>query len=225
MSDEIESPKRITDDLLKTELPPPTPIDTGFDENLQLNVGQRTDSPDISSTGPESMRGTLSRGGEAYDPARHAYPPEETPGKGKWKKRARAAGPIPATSDDIPNAQYRREAEKMAAMYAHLHVAVLGPDARSEPEELASMVDAWEAYFQTNGLKQVPPWAAVALTHGAYTHSVIKRPTLWPKVKKWFQPVTIQIRAIFGMENSDARLNSGEQLQRENKTGAETSSG
>lgn len=214
-------PVDLGDGLLKMELPKPTDTDTGFE-------GESQSPPAPAGTGPESVRGTLSPKGEPYDPAVHAYPPEPNPprgrGAGMWKRHRRKPTNTPASMEDVPNAQYRREAETSARLYAEAHVMMFGPDANIDsPESLVSMTNAWERYFQVNGLKQAPPWAELLLTHASYTHQIVKREKIFPRVKRW----GIKIAGLFGIKwsDNDARPDSGKQLQRKDEAGATTRDG
>lgn len=211
-------PVDLGEGLLKMELPTPTATDTGFEDESQP-------TPAPAGTGPESMRGTLSPKGEPYDPAVHAYPPEPNPPRGRnagmWKRHRRKPTATPASMEDVPNAQYRREAETAARLYAEAHVAVFGPEANIDsPESLVSMTNAWERYFQVNGLKQAPPWAELLLTHVSYTRQIVAREKIWPRVRR----VGIKIAGWVGFKISEsdnnARPDSRKQLQRENETRA-----
>lgn len=222
-----DAPAEEIGEATPTEIPPvldiePPPITEKAADFISEEPPEKVQPGEIPpvNAGAESVRGTLSVSGEAFDPAIHVYPPSQTT-KGLWRKRKQTAARGAETLDDLPNANYRREAEKAAALYATIHTAILGSDAQPEDGELLPMVDAWESYFQANGLKQVPPWAALLLTKAAYTHSVVSRPAIWPRVKtgglKFLSWCGIKVK-------TDAHVNSGQQPVRKNDAG-ENSSG
>lgn len=178
------------------DIQPPQVTDRASDF-INNETNQNTADPLAVKPGAESVRGTLSPGGEEFDPAIHVYPPSATKG-GAWRKRKNTAPRGLETPDDLPNANYRKEAEKAAALYAALHTALLGNDALPGDGELTPLVNAWERYFQTNGLKEVPPGAELFVTHAAYTHSVVTRPAIYPKVKAMTLRLVVRVGKLFG---------------------------
>lgn len=212
-----EAPDKVAPPIVDITPPPITEVDDSF---IKTESATGTTPPPVNA-GAESVRGTLSPSGEPFDPAVHVYPPSATT-KGVWRKRKQTAQRGTESLDDLPNANYRREAEKAAALYAAMHTALLGNDARPEDGDLLPMVDAWESYFQSNGLKQVPPWAALLLTKAAYTHAIVSRPAIWPRVKAG----GLKVLSWFGfkVKKPDAHVDSGQQLQRQDDARKDTGS-
>lgn len=169
MPDDIIDPVKLT-------LPPKSDIDTGFDDTPT--------APGVNP-GAESVRGTLSRSGEPFDPAIHVYPPSENKKSGAWRKRAKAIQHA-TTNDELPNANYRKEAEKTARLYAAIHQLAFGDDGKlTDAADIVPMVDAWELYFHENGLRKMPTWAQLVISHSAYTWGVVRRPAIWPRCRNF----------------------------------------
>lgn len=155
------------------------------------------DTSDATYANPDAVRGTPDDKGKPFDPTLHVFPPEKT-ATGRWKKIPKSERPERSDAEQMatPNAAYRREAAKVATMYAQLHTLALGPDAGILSEQdLVPMIDAWEAKYNEDGLKQMSPNLQIALTSFLYTLGVTQRPTikerltnLWYKLRKKKKP-------------------------------------
>ena len=146
----------------------------------------------------EQFRGTRSTNGrDSYDPSVHLFPPEET-ATGRWRKipgrkrdetRARLAADGIGALDEMPNAAYRKEAQKYAELYGNSHSLFFGTDGRIESrDELTPMIDAIEGYLSEHGYSSMPAGWSVALTCASYTVGVCTRESNAEKVKRFFAP-------------------------------------
>lgn len=138
-------------------------------------------SDEVVRDDKERSRGLTSSGGDQFDPSIHQFPPKETK-TGKWRRKRKTD----AESETIQsNVAYEVEAQKLAALYAHLHTLPFGEHGRLKSKtDIIPLSDALAAYMAENGLKEVPPTLAVLLTAGAYSSSVATRPENMEKTKK-----------------------------------------
>lgn len=199
------------------ELTPPAKTETTAD---YIAPASSVPGP-VAASGPEQVRGTLSRNGEPYDPSVHVYPPRENKKTGDWRKRKHSGetrgGDIP-TPPAAPNAEYRKAAQESAEMYATLHEMLLGKDAAPESaDDLVPMTNAWERYYQANGMPERSPGMSVLIASVGYTHGILRRPAFWPRVKEWATSALIWIGIVKKAESEEdgARINSGDHRQRE----------
>lgn len=201
------------DDPLALTPPPKTETTSDY-----IAPAQSVPGP-VAASGPESVRGTLSRKGEPYDPSVHVYPPRENKKSGEWRKRKHSGetkgGDIHAPPA-APNAEYRKAAQESAEMYATLHELILGKEAAPESaDDLVPMTNAWERYYQANGMPERSPGMSVALAMVGYTHGILRRPAFWPRVKEWATKSLIWLKILKAPEEEDgARNDSGNNGQR-----------
>ncbi len=171
--------------------PPSLPSTTERDDTF---IGAQERPAEDEQSDKDKVRGTLSRNGESYDPTIHQYPPAQTK-PGAWKKRRKARGDPTA----VPNAEFRREGEKWAALYAQTLRMALGDGAEARENEMPILVDGFEGYFREKGVQELSPWVGLFLGIGSYTYGVATREKPANRIKRaWRYVVTL----IFGDDKS-----------------------
>jgi len=182
----------ITDDITSMpDLPDVSQKDDSF-----VGETEHTDGDEQDPVDTEKHRGTLSTCGDVYDPSLHTYPPKETI-TGKWRKQGgRGKGKKSDGAPLSPNADYRQAATQTAMLYAQLNRAVMGDGAEIVRDEVVPMIDAWETYYNANGLRELPPWLAVTLASGMYSYSVATRPKVKNRVAGFFLKLAVAIKLI-----------------------------
>lgn len=196
-------------DLLAQTLPPVSGEDTGFKDEPenetpeQSETGESVEYNEIDEA--EKYRGTPDDKGKPYDPMIHVFPPEKT-ATGRWKKipKSKLADKVKETE---PNISYRREAEKMANLYAAIHQIPFGNDGKpTSRDDLLPLVDSWERYMMENGKTEIPAGLDLAITSGLYTFEICQREPNRKKLKDWFAPLLEKIG--FGKKKREKKENA-----------------
>jgi len=230
----------------------PPDDDTGIG---QISGADRQDSG-ASSGDPldewKAYRGQLSRKGVAFDPSVHQCPPSETKA-GYWRKKSKAQRKAHGLEDDAGqpdekaqaesgNANYRQQAQNLAWIYAQLHAPLYGEGAKTDPEELAGLVDAYEAYVQQKGGIPISPGWGALLGSAMYTQAIATRKSNMEKTREYmrgiggiFRKLGEKLKIVKPKRKpqneqkqeqekggDNARFNSGEFGQRENESGETT---
>lgn len=184
-----------------TETPPLPEVTEGDNDFIEVRDAAPTAPANPSDLAPKSrdeLRGTVSRAGEIYDPAKHSYPPSETKG-GKWRARrvvrdSRGLA-ISTSTGELPNADYRSEAEKAARTYAQLNYYALGDGAEPNEQtvEFKLLVDGIEEFYRVHGLKKLPPSVQLALGAGGYTVAAVRKTRHAKTVSSWWQRAKVRL--------------------------------
>ena len=193
-------PEHGGNNLFDFELPPVTAKTGGFvsDDIEWGSAGEATEpeAPKLSAhqrafselDHAEQFRGTLSKGGERYDPAIHKWPAVETPKRGKWSRKTKRDTEREETNGGkrATNALFRKTAESQAHIYAALHTLPFGEDGKLlDPDELRGLIDSLERYYMMHGLKEMSPGAEVFFQMATYSAGVVQRESNWQRFKGW----------------------------------------
>lgn len=193
--------------LMTFELPPVS--DTAHDfigetepENTEFEQDYGDRPEPAGDDGGEKYRGTPDSKGNPYDPSIHAYPPELTGKLQKWKKLSKNAKPRADGEDEIkPNAAYRQEAAKMAALYAQSHVLMFGTEGRLlSQNDITPLIDDLDRYMLENGHTEISAGWAVAMSAGLYTVDVCQREKNIDKVKRFYSEISDKVKGWFGIK-------------------------
>lgn len=135
-----------------------------------------------------SFAGRLDDTGKSFDPLIHSSPPEKTP-TGRWKKKPKAKLAKKEQINDI-----RAEAQKVAFIYAGLHVLVFGESGAIDEDGVVSLTNSYERYMAEKGIVSMPPAIDVALASVIYTAGVVSRPENKPKAKAFLSSAWASIK-------------------------------
>ena len=152
---------------------------------------------DAESHDPNTFAGRLDDKGRPFDPNIHVSPAEKTP-TGRWRKKPREKIAKKELDTDI-----RAEAQKIAFLYAGLHVMIFGEDGAIDESGVVSLTNSYERLMAEKGIIQTPPILDVILASAIYTSSIIMRPNnakktkgffigLWTKLKLWLSKAKIK---------------------------------
>lgn len=176
--------------LFEVELPEVTETQSDFIDSDDSDVDPADSVPRETlnesgdpGEGPEAWRGRLSDNGTPFDPDLHKYPPTQTK-SGRWS-RTRKKSTETETNDEA--AQYRREAENIALLYALAHPMLLGQEAGlRDRADIIPLTDAVERYMIETGHIDIPPEISLLMSAGSYSAMVVQRPTVWQRVQTFF---------------------------------------
>lgn len=174
-------------ELFAQPLPPVSKTVDDYQDNPEPEPEKVPDEEGAAKVEPDDARGTLDKKGNPFDPALHRYPPEMTP-TGRWKKRPKKELDNEKENGEPgidANYKTRLEAQKMAAVYSGMHIAVFGQDGTATPEMQGFLVDGFENFFHHNGAVEIPPGIDLLLVCGTYTGQIVSRPSNWEKCKKF----------------------------------------
>ena len=155
----------------------------------------KTDTFEVDQTASTEYRGMLDDKGVSFDPTIHTAPPEKTP-SGRWKRIPKNQREKISSGDvEIePNASNRKEAQKAALMYASLHGLIFPEDCAPNPDNLTSLIDSVEQYYNENGAIELPAGVNLAMAAGMYSQEIATRPTNLQKVKNWISKVVTKAK-------------------------------
>ena len=205
----MNSLKSIVDEMVSTKSEPTEGADKIVADSLRQFGIVDESKPTENTKAPESVAnlvdgvtekltdypaGTrLDSDGNPFDPDVHATDKDGNPKltkNGRFRKRT---GRRPTNSDTKTSADTvaARQAGKATAEVIFTScVVIFGEewlpiiDAETGVNERAAMIDAWAAYYEATGVKEIPPWVGLAITMSAYSLPRFAMPQTQSKSKK-----------------------------------------
>lgn len=190
--------------ILNFELPPVTQSSGDFvrDDGDQV-PGDSVEFSEVDEA--EKLRGTPDSKGNPYDPSIHAFPPEMTGKLKKWKKKPKIKQEKDIAEGQQVNTAFRGEADKIARLYAQLHMLPFGRDGGLENvEDLNPLTDDLERYLMEVGHTHISPKYAVGISAILYSVGVCQRPSNAERVKAWFGGLGEKVKGWFGIKPKSA---------------------
>lgn len=188
-------------DKIKFSLPAVTEIGEDFiraetdEEDSELTDSEIPEElnpeTDLENHDPNSFAGRLDDKGRPFDPNIHISPAEKTP-TGRWRKKPKDRINKKETVSDI-----RAEAQKLAFLYAGLHVVIFGEDGSIDETGVVSLTNSYERLMAEKGIINTPPVFDVILASIIYTSSIVMRPKNAQKAKGFFAKIWLKIRHYF----------------------------